>query len=156
VYGEFVRTFTFNSLPSLPVVEKKQFVVFPEPTIEPENVRYVENADRVGLLVPRGVYRVFWQLNPSEGGQVSLIVNGETPELAGSPNYAFGTQQAATGSTMVEAEFLIKAKKKRNNLIALQNTGDDLFSLGNIPNTQLGDTALITHVRVVKIAELEK
>src|SRR6187402_1467767 len=67
VYGEFVRTFTFGSLPQPPIVQPGGSLVFPIPTVPPVGVTYVDEPKRVGLLVPRGTYLASWTLNPSEG-----------------------------------------------------------------------------------------
>src|SRR5207302_946516 len=69
VYGEFIRTFTFSN-PQLPIVQPGGRLIFPTPTVTPQNVRYVETAEAVGLLVPQGVYLVAWTVNPSTGATV--------------------------------------------------------------------------------------
>jgi len=143
VYAEFVDPFTFSG-PQLPVVQPGGFVPFPVATVEPEHVKYVQSGSQVGALVPRGVYRVTWSMNPGEGADISLLVNGTS---AG----AF-TRVVADGSVYVLQDVLVKAPHRRDNLIALQNTGNSLFTRGSLPNTRVGNTSVLTHVVIERLS----
>ena len=163
VYGEFIRTFTFSGeVQLLPIVNPAKHVIFPTLTVVPRGVRYVENEElgRVGLLVPRGVYLVSWTLNPNVGASATLTVNGEVPKASNGYPYT----QAVVNLThkdpdlhdIINFEYLIEAPKRRRNLISLINSGPELFILNDIPNTRIantpiGDTALITYIRIQRI-----
>jgi len=146
VYGEFIRTFTFN--PGLPIVQPGASFVFPNPTVPPSGVQYIEKADQVGLKVPRGTYLVSWTLNPNEGASVSLLVNGIAPTSLGTPAFSY-TQAIITSS--LSNQYLVKAPLKKNNLISLVNSGTSLLTLNAIANTTIGPTSIITHIRVQRI-----
>lgn len=149
VYGDFIRTFTFSSgLPSLPIVLPNGSIPFPIATVPPVNCRYVESEEQTGLLVPKGVYRVKWLLSPSEGASVTLLVNGEVPTPVNNA-YPY-TQQIVDSKTPLGGQYYIQAIEKMN-LLSLVNTGPELLTLGNVPNTRVGDTAIITHVQVEKL-----
>jgi hypothetical protein len=144
VFGEFVRTFTFAGLPQ---VAAGALVPLGEPTVKPHGVKYVDDSPtHVGLLVPKGTYRVTWQMNPSVGASVSLLVNGLTPVLAGGYTY-----DAVASEGVVSEDLLIYAPNKHNNLISLKNTGGALFTLLDLPNTHIGNTSMITHISVQKM-----
>lgn len=145
VYGEFIRTFTFETGVALPIVQPGGSVVFPTATVTPHGVKYVDEPGRVGLLVPRGTYLVSWRLNPSAGASVNLLVNGVSPLTVGTPTFPY-TQSVTT--TVLDVEYLVKAPNKKNNLISLVNGGNALFTLNNLPNTTIGLTSVLTQVRV--------
>lgn len=147
VYGEFIRTFTFSEV-QLPIVQPGGSLVFPTPTVKPQHVKYVEEGERVGLLVPRGTYLVSVVLNPSEGASVDLLVNGNlsvTPSMF--PYTKFVTTE------LLNVQYLVKAPLRRNNLISLKNSGDTLFTVNDIPNTKIDNTAVITQIRVQRLDE---
>jgi len=154
VFGEFIRTFTFSDQPQLPIVQPGRSLIFPIPTVRPSGVTYVEEDSRVGLLVPRGTYLISWNLNPDVDSSVVLLVNGQRPLTVSTPlnpiNFPY-TQLITTG--VVNAQHLIKAPLKRDNLISLVNNGSFLLTLGDIPNTKIGPTSVITHIRVQRIAK---
>lgn len=146
VYGEFIRTFTFGEFPQLPIVQPGGSLVFPIPTVQPKGVQYIEQEDRVGLLVPKGVYLVSFTLNPSEGATVDLLINGRipiTPTL-----FPYG--RSVINSPVLDASYLVNAPFS-TNLISFINGGSSLFTLNDIPNTRVDDTAIITHIRVQRI-----
>ena len=146
VYAEFIRTFTFDGqVQLLPIVQPGGSLTFPIPTVPPKGVKYVEDQNRVGLLVPKGVYLVAWSLNPSEGANVNLLVNGNNPITP--TMFAYGRSITTTG---LDNEFLINAPLK-HNFISLINGGTSLFTLNDIANSHVGNTAVITHVRIIRI-----
>ena len=145
VYGEFIRTFTFGGS-QLPIVQPGASLVFPLATVPPVGVTYVEEPTRVGLLVPRGTYLASWVLNPSESASVTLLVNGVAPTTGSSYPY---TQALAAG--VVRFEYLVEAPLEEN-LISLVNSGSTLFALDQIPNTGVGDTSIITQIRVMRVS----
>lgn len=149
VYGEFIRTFTFSS-PQLPIVQPGSNLIFPTATVPPMGVKYVEDAKEVGLLVPRGVYLVSWKLNPSPGASVNLLVNGVPPVTSGNPPFPY-TDSVTTG--LLDASYLIRAPLKKNNLISIVNGGTSLFTLQDIPNTHIGNTSILTQVRVQRLSK---
>jgi hypothetical protein len=149
VYGEFIRTFTFSS-PQLPIVQPGGNLIFPTATVPPMGVKYVEDAKQVGLLVPRGVYLVSWKLNPSAGAVVNLLVNGVPPVTSGNPPFPY-TESVTTG--LLDASYLIQAPLKKNNLISIVNGGTSLFTLQDIPNTHIGNTSILTQVRVQRLSK---
>ena len=152
VFGEFIRTFTFSEQPQLPIVQPGGSLIFPIPTVLPSGVRYVENQNRVGLLVPRGTYLISWTLNPSIGSSVNLLVNGFNPVTITTSTSSIIFQYAQSVTTEVlDAEYLVKAPLRNDNLISLVNGGTTLFTLGDIPNTRIGNTAIITHIRVQRL-----
>lgn len=148
VYGEFIRTFTFSEVPQLPIVLPGQNIVFPIPTVQPKGVTYVEDANRVGLLVPKGTYYILYTLNPSEGSTVDLLVNGEIPATA-TTSFLYGKNIVDTPP--LSKSYLIKAPLQNNNLISFINGGSNLFTLSDIPNTRIGNTSIITHIRIQRI-----
>lgn len=147
IYGEFIRTFTFSGQAQLPIVQPGGSLVFPIPTISSKGVKYIEEQDKIGLLVPQGNYLLSWVINPNTGANVSVLVNGIQPVTNTGYNY---TQSIITEGPL-DVEYLIYAPLKHDNLISIVNSGTSLFSLNNIPNTQLGNTANITHVRIIRI-----
>lgn len=153
VYGEFIRTFTFSSqLPQLPIVQPGGSLIFPTPTVKPIGVRYIEEEDRIGLLVPRGIYLISWTLNPSVEASVNLLVNGENPVTRATPGNQIIFPYAQSITTgVLDVEYLVKAPLRHNNLISLVNGGTSLFTLNDIPNTKIGDTSIITQIRVQRI-----
>ena len=152
VYGEFIRTFTFSGAPQLPIVQPGGSLVFPVPTVPPVGVQYVEDTNRVGLLVPGGIYTVSWTVNPSTGASITLLVNGQAPVIpiatTGEATYPY-TKSVTTGP--IDVEFLVRAPLKNNNLISLVNSGTSLFSLGTIANTAIGNTSVLTRIRIKRI-----
>ncbi len=148
VYGEFIHTFTFG--PGLPIVQPGGALEFPITTVDPQHVRFIdEGPGKVGLQVPSGTYRVRWVLNPGEGAQVTLLVNGQAPRAAGGFPY---TKLIKRGLALMDVEHLVEVKgRKRKNLLSLVNTGTELITLNDIPNTRVDDTAVITQVIVEKI-----
>lgn len=156
VYGEFIRTFTFsNTLPQLPIVQPSAFFEFPQATVTPQNVQYINENGRIGLLVPRGDYRVIWKFKTGAGATVSLLVNGREAytEDGKFPYSKITTIDSVAG---VSLEYFIKAPLKRNNLISIQNTGTTLLGLDNIPNTLISSATsqsigVITQISVEKL-----
>lgn len=146
IYAESIRTFTLSGAPQLPIVQPGGRIVFPTPTVEHKGVTYVDDDKQVGFLVPRGTYLVKWRLNPSDGATVQLLVNDQNP-LAKN-GYTYGQ---SISTTVLDVEFLVKAPLKTDNLISLINGGSTLFTLDHLPNTQIGDTSLLTQVRVQRI-----
>lgn len=153
VYGEFVNTFTLGAEDDvgLPIVQPGASLVFPIPTVPPVNVSYVDDVDQVGLLVPNGTYDVFWTLNPGDGANVSLLVNGVAPETAATPAFPYAQQVVSETGGILSAHYLVNAPLDDNNLISLVNSGDALFTLDNIPNTAVGSTAIVTQIRVERL-----
>lgn len=144
VFAEFVRTFTFAGLPQ---VEAGALVPLGVPTVPPKGARYVDDSPtRVGLLVPEGTYRVTWHMNPSVGASVSLLVNGVSPTLVGGYTY-----DAVAAEGPVFEDLFIRAPRERDNLISLQNSGASLLTLGDIPNTHIGTTSMITHIQLERL-----
>jgi hypothetical protein len=147
VYGEFIRTFTFNrQLPQLPIVQPGGSLVFPIPTVRPRGVEYIEEEDRVGLLVPRGTYLISWILNPSKDSTIDLLVNGQKPVTPTKFPY---TESITTD--VLNFSYLIDAPLKHDNLISLVNNGSSLLTLNDIPNTKIGSTSVITHITVQRL-----
>lgn len=150
IYAEFIRTFVF---PSRPIVQPGESVPFPIPTVLPLGITYVDEPGRVGALVPSGIYRVSWQLNPEPiGASVTLLVNGLLPQTL--PPFAY-TQQIVDGTAYINAEYLITAPFPQNNLISLVNAGTSLFSLADLPNTKIGDVSILTHVLIQRIGPVQ-
>lgn len=145
IYGEFIRTFTFSGQPQLPIVQPGGSLVFPIPTVPPSGVTYVEG-NRVGLLVPNGVYLVSWTLNPSEGATVDLLINGTRPTTP--TMFPYGE---SITTDVLDVSYLVNAPLPNNNLISLVNGGPTLFTLNDIPNTKIGPTSVITHIRVLRL-----
>lgn len=150
VYGEFIRPFTFT--PELPIVQPGGSLVFPVPTVPPAGVSYIDDVQGTGLLVPEGTYLVSWTLNPSTGAAVNLLVNGQDPITVATtvvPTQYFYGKSLTIGP--LDDQYVVRAPLEEGNLISLVNAGDSLFSLDSIPNTHIGDTAFITHVRVQRL-----
>lgn len=148
VYGEFINPFSLGA--SGTIVPAGGSLAFPIPTVEPMGVAYVEQENRVGLLVPHGTYLASWTLNPSTGAAVDLLVNGKSPQSASTPfQYAYA-QAVATGT--INFEYLVTAPLKEDNLISLVNAGATAFTLAPIPNTSVDGTAITTHIRVQRLA----
>lgn len=146
VYGEFIRTFTFGELTELPIVQPQGSLTFPISTVDPKRVKYIEDDNHVGLLVPRGTYLVSLVVNPGgEDSVVTLLVNGDAPTASTFKYTNFVT------NGLLSVQFLINAPLKRKNLISVINDGPNLFSLNNIPNTTDGQTSLITKIRVQRL-----
>jgi hypothetical protein len=145
VYGDFIRTFTFST--SLPIVQPGGSVIFPDPIVTPKSVRYVDDSQGTGVLVPRGIYEVLLEINPGIGGQITILVNGQTP--MSKDGFAY-TQQISQGATQMEMSYLIDAPH-RENLISVQNTGANLMTLGDLANTRQGNTSILTHLRIEKV-----
>lgn len=150
VYGEFIRTFTFSNLPQLPIVQPGGNLVFPIPTVKPCGVKYIEdnNDNQIGLLVPRGTYLVTLILTPSIGSSINLLVNGNNPTTP--TGFTYG--QSITTTDVLTFEYLVSAPLKHDNLISIINAGTTLFTLGDIPNTKIGTTSVITKVRVQRLS----
>lgn len=147
VYGEFIRTFTFSEGVELPIVQPGGNLIFPIQTARPKHVSYVDNNDRVGLLVPIGTYLVSVVLNPSNGASIDLLVNNVLPLT--STNYQY--TKLVTTTEYLNVEYLVHAPLRYNNLISLKNSGETLFTLNDIPNTRIGNTSVITHIRVHRL-----
>lgn len=146
VYGEFIRTFTF-SLVELPIVEAGKNIPFPIATVPPSGVFY--DATRVGLVVPSGVYEVNYTLNPSaDGAIVDLLVNGVKPTTVTAPHFTYA--ESVINSHPLHVSYLVNAPNS-SNLISLNNGGTTLFGLSDIPNTKVGNTSIITHIRVERL-----
>lgn len=151
--GEFIRTFVFSlgAPPQLPIVQPGGSLVFSIPTVLPLHVIYVDSKELgTGVLVPRGTYRVRWAVNPSRGGEVTLMVNREAPTTVSAPNFPY-TKLISSGIIPIFAEHLVVAPLRRGNLLSLVNTGSQLFTLGDLPNTRIGDTAVLTQVLVERV-----
>lgn len=148
-YGEFIRTYTDGG-PS-PDVLPGGSLTFPTATVNSVRVDYVEEVGRVGLLVPRGVYLVSWALNPGVGASVNLLVNGTSPAAGGFP---YTNSFTTSDGLSLNVEFLVKASRKRDNLISLVNGGSDTFTLNEIPDSRIGTTSIITHIRVQRLDDL--
>ena len=148
VYGEFIRTFTFGGGLQEPIVQPGGSVVFPVATVS-RGVTYVDEDDRVGLLVPRGTYLVSFTLVPGAERTVNLLVNGNIPTTS----TAFQYGQSITTTDILDVSYLIKAPLRRNNLISIVNASDDLFALGKLPNSTIGDTSVITKIRVQRLGK---
>lgn len=156
VYGEFIRTFEFGSSVSLPIVQPGGFVPFPDPTVRPSCVKPVsfsinDGAEFVGLSVPAGVYRVRWALNPSQGAEVSLLVNNEP--ATSRDKYQYG-KQIKDSREPIRGDYLVVANGGDHNLISLVNSGATLFTLSELPNTRIGDKYLLTQIQVERISDL--
>ena len=154
VYGEFIRTFTFDSV-SLPIVQPGGFVVFPDPTVRPSGVEQVSSSidgkEFEGLSVPGGVYRIRWALNPSEGAEVTLQVNGKTP--TSKDKFPYG-KQIKDSKEPIGADYLVLAPKKEGNLISIINSGSTLFTLSELPYTRIGNRYILTQIQVKRISPL--
>ena len=146
IYGEFIRTFTFSEIPQLPIVQPGGSLVFPIPTVQPKGVQYIDTENRVGLLVPKGIYLISYTLNPSEGSTVDLLINGVSPVTP--TMFPYGKSIITNG--VLDVSYLVNAPLQ-NNLISLINGGSTLFTLNDIPNTKIGDTSIITHIRIQRI-----
>lgn len=79
VYGEFIRTFTFEPSVQLPIVQPGGNLIFPIETVKSKNITYVEEENRIGLLVPKGTYLISYIINPSQGATINLLVNNKIP-----------------------------------------------------------------------------
>ncbi len=143
-YGEFLQTFTFDLNLALPIVQPGANLVFPIVTKSARGVFWSERDNAIS--VPRGIYRILVVVNPGTGGQLSLLVNGTSPTAKS--GYAYFTQ-VSVGEVMY-LDFLVEAPRHRN-LISLVNSGTTLFTLGNIPNSQVGNTSLLTHVQLERV-----
>lgn len=146
IYGEFIRTFTFGTSVQEPIVQPGGSIVFPTPTVPPKGVVYVDNNNQTGLLIPQGTYLVSWTINTSQGATIDLLINGQKPVTPTGYPYA-----EAVTTDILNFSYLIQAPLKRNNLLSLVNGGNTLFTLSTLPNTQIGNTGVITHIRVQKI-----
>ena len=82
---------------------------------------------------------------------MTLLVNGLAPTTAvGARPYT----QAVTTSD-VRFEYLVQAPLHQN-LISLVNTGVNLILLNDIPNRTVGNTAILTQIRVQRISDLAR
>jgi hypothetical protein len=148
VYGEFIRPFTFG--PGEPIVQPGGSLVFPITTVNPVGVTYVEDEQRVGLLVPQGTYLVSWVVNPSEGAMINLLVNGVAPLTTSTgPAQVAYTESLTVG--LLNVQYLVTAPLEQDNLISLVNAGSTLFTLSSIPNTAISSTSILTQIRVQRI-----
>jgi hypothetical protein len=145
IFGEFINTFSFGSL-QLPIVQPGAPLIFPIQTVQSSGVIFVQNINGTGLVVPRGTYLVTITLNPSVGATVDLLVNGNKPLTSTAYPYA---ESVVVGP--VSSSFLVSAPLRRDNLISLVNGGTSLFTLGNIPNTTIGNVSIITQIRVQRL-----
>ena len=162
VYGEWIRTFTFDSKtnPSLPIVQPGGFLVFPLETVKPKNIQYIDQDNQTGILVPPGTYRISVLLNPSEGANLSLLVNGQLPLSRSIPPFTYTKQIMSPFTNIMHFTYYIDiAKSQSINLISLQNSGTSLLTLNNIPNTTLPNstsltstTSVITQVEIIRIS----
>ncbi len=148
IYGEFIRTFVFSGLPQLPIVQPGGRLVFPIATVTPNGVQYVDEDNRVGLLVPRGTYLVTWSLNPSEGAVIDLLVNNQKPGTVSPPNFSYGRTIA---TEEINKSYVVEAPLKKDNLISFVNSGQSLMTLNDISNTRIGAGSILTQVRVVRL-----
>jgi len=154
VYGEFIRTFVFgDDVSLLPIVQPGGHVVFPTPTVEPSNVTYINEPGRVGLLVPKGKYNISLSLVPGIGSHVSILVNGKDPltHTSSLNPVPYPYAQSVTSVPILNTEYLIEAPLCHGNFISIINSGTSLFALASIPNTLIGKTSIITHVRIERI-----
>lgn len=161
VYGEWIRTFTFNSslgAPSLPIVQPGSDIPFPIATIKPHNIQYIEENNHAGILVPPGDYRITVTLNPSEAAQISLLVNGQLPLTRSQPPFTYTQQIMNPQSSVMNFSYYVNVSKEhQTNLITLQNTGTQLLTLNNILNTTLpvpngsSTTSIITQVQIQRL-----
>jgi len=156
VYGEFVRPFTFDEENvALPIVQPGGSLIFPVPTVQPVGMSYIDATGGVGLLVPQGVYLVQWELNPSTGAAVNLLVNGNDPQTILTDTVSIQYNYAkAVSISPINFQYLVVAPLPVDNLLSLVNAGDSLFTLQSIPNTAIGATSLLTHIRAQRIAPL--
>jgi hypothetical protein len=150
IYGEFIRPFTFDDGPILPIVQPGGSLVFPVATVTPSGVTYIDDESGTGLLVPRGTYLVAWTLNPSDGSSVNLLVNGQDPTTSTPPPLAY--TQSVTNNSSLDTQYLVQAPLEQDNLISLINAGQALFTLDNIPNTHVGSTSIVTKIRVQRLS----
>jgi hypothetical protein len=151
IYGEFIRTFLFTS-PELPIIQPGQALPLPIATVRPSGVRSVDNKDEVGIIVPRGVYLVNWTLNPNNSADVQLLVNNRAP-VTSETKFPY-TQSITTDNNVIQTSWLVEAPHERHNLISLVNVGASLITLGDIPNSKIGNVSVITHLRLRRIARL--
>lgn len=145
--AEFQSTFTFSSGVQLPVVFPGQNVPFPLAVVPPQKIRY--SSSRNALLIPRGRYRVRWSLNPTDGAQVALQVNGISPLTENGFPY---TQTVKVASVPIVKDHIVLAPN-RWNVLTLVNIGSVLFGTGDLPNTRIGDTAVLTEVQVERLGK---
>lgn len=101
------------------------------------------------IIEKKGRYQISWILNPSPGAKVALLVNGKQQTINGG-GYPFGTQIQIPGSEMMRASYLIEITQDYS-LLQLQNIGETLLSLQDIPNTKIGNTSNLTEVNIVKM-----
>lgn len=147
IFCEFIRTFIFSNNVQLPIVQPGGSLIFPTSTVQPNNVIYVESVNRTGLIVPRGTYLVSWTLNPGDGAIVDLLVNGNKPIASNLFPYA----ESVMVGGVLNASYLIQAPLRGDNLISLVNGGSALFTLNDIPNTKIGNTSILTQIRVQRL-----
>lgn len=161
VYGEFIRTFTLSGPVQLPIVQPNGSIPFPIPVVQPRGVKYIDQGDRVGLLVPRGIYLVSWTLNPIAPNPnpnppnvkytIDLLVNGKQPVTINDIPFTYARSIVPNdGTTSLNVSYLVSAPNL-NNLISLVNSGEHLFGLHDIPYTRINSTAVVTHIRVQRI-----
>lgn len=152
VYGEFIRTFVFgDDISILPIVQPGESISFPTPTVVPSNITYIDEPGRIGFLVPRGTYRISYSLVPGIGARVNLLVNGRNP-LTTQPNTVpFPYTHLITSVPQINVEYFIEAPLRHRNLISLINGGTESFALASIPNTLIGRTAVLTHIKIERI-----
>jgi hypothetical protein len=151
VFGDFIRTFTFSSsLVKLPIVQPGENIPFPIEVVKPKHVRYIEEELLTGLLVPRGTYRVRWLLNPSDGASISLLVDGKVVKAKNQFPFSHQIKQRRGRDNLINAEYLVQIHKTPG-LLSLVNSGKELLTLNDIPNTKIKNTAIITQFQVERI-----
>jgi len=122
--------------------------VFHTPTVQPSGVTYINAGNRVGLLVPRGTYMVSLTMNPSQGAIIDLLINGIKPTIITSlPSIYVGG--------IVDKTYIVQAPLKENNLVSFVNGGTSFFTVNDIPNTRIGNTAVTTCVKIARLATKE-
>lgn len=151
-YGEFIDPYALGTGPT---VLAGDAIVFPVATIAPVNVSYVEEADRVGVVVPQGDYLVAWDFGLPTGAAVNLLVNGLDPLTATgiAPPLAYAQSIITPGANphYLSEQYLVRAPLLENNLISFVNAGSTSFIMQPLPNTTVGSTAIVAHVRVQRM-----
>jgi len=155
-FGQFIRTFTFGPGVGLPIVQPGGNLEFPIPTVPPLHVKYVESSRYgPGLELGSGTWRVAVRVNPSVVADFTVLVNGQAPKALGtSYEYTHTIRTDAGGGAALTLEYDVVAPRRRRNILSIQNTGSSLFTVGDIPNTRIGDTALITEVTVQRLGDV--
>lgn len=124
-------------------------VAFPDEIVS-RKIQYNPNGQHgANITVPRGVYLVQLAMNPALPATVALFVNGHKPRSS-MMKYIY-TQRTMTTDLPLVLNVMIRARRRRN-VLAVRNIGDNFFILRNLPNTRNNNISLLAQLTVQQLS----